>query len=264
MDDSPEATPGDGKPTEPQLPMVISPRLDGADEATSAASAAGEEATAKPAGKADAESLSRSLRFAMLAASVAAAAALGSLVGSLSASGVARLWPGGAANTQVAAANTSHASKAELAEITALKTSLDGAARNANGQFAKVADRLDHLERAQAEPAAKIAQIAEAIDRLEKKSIVASAATAAPETTGSIGNGPVAVPAGAKLSEKILRDWIVQDVRGNHALIESRYGAVFDVVAGMVLPGLGKVETIKRQDGQWIVVTARGSISSAP
>jgi hypothetical protein len=262
MDDSSEATPGDGKPVEPQLPMVVSPRLDGSDEASSAASAAGEEEAAAPAGNPAAKT--RSLRFALLAASLAAAAALGSLVGSLSASGVARLWPGGAANTQVAAANTSHASKAELAEITALKTSLDGAARNANGQFAKVADRLDHLERAQAEPAAKIAQIAEAIDRLEKKSIVASAATAAPETTGSIGNGPVAVPAGAKLSEKILRDWIVQDVRGNHALIESRYGAVFDVVAGMVLPGLGKVETIKRQDGQWIVVTARGSISSAP
>jgi hypothetical protein len=31
-----------------------------------------------------------------------------------------------------------------------------------------------------------------------------------------------------------------------------------------MIPGLGRVETIKRQDGQWIVVTARGLISSSP
>jgi len=56
----------------------------------------------------------------------------------------------------------------------------------------------------------------------------------------------------------------VQDVRGGRALVESRYGAVFEVGPGSVLPGLGRVEIIKRQDGQWIVVTARGLISSAP
>ena len=53
-------------------------------------------------------------------------------------------------------------------------------------------------------------------------------------------------------------------MRSGHALIESRYGAIFDVAAGTMLPGLGKVEAIKREGGQWIVVTARGSISSAP
>ena len=37
-----------------------------------------------------------------------------------------------------------------------------------------------------------------------------------------------------------------------------------DVGAGGVLPGLGKVEAIKRQDNLWIVVTAHGLIYSAP
>jgi hypothetical protein len=56
----------------------------------------------------------------------------------------------------------------------------------------------------------------------------------------------------------------VQDVRGGRALVENRFGAIFDVAAGSILPGLGRVDAIKRQDNQWIVVTARGVIYSAP
>ena len=31
-----------------------------------------------------------------------------------------------------------------------------------------------------------------------------------------------------------------------------------------MLPGLGRVEAIKRQGGDWVVVTARGIIASVP
>jgi hypothetical protein len=144
-----------------------------------------------------------------------------------------------------------------------LRANLDGVSRAATGQFAKLAERLDRIERAQAEPAAKLARLAEAIDRLEKKGPLVSAAPAAPETTGSIANNPPAPPVEAKPPETVLRDWIVQDVRGNRALLQNRLGALFDVTSGSILPGLGKVETIKRQDNHWIVVTAHGLIYSA-
>jgi hypothetical protein len=36
------------------------------------------------------------------------------------------------------------------------------------------------------------------------------------------------------------------------------------LVRRVELPGVGRVEGIKRQDGQWVVVTARGLITSAP
>jgi hypothetical protein len=36
------------------------------------------------------------------------------------------------------------------------------------------------------------------------------------------------------------------------------------VRAGTSIPGLGRVEAIKRQDGAWVVVTARGLITSGP
>jgi len=204
----------------------------------------------------------RSSRFALLAASLALAAGLGAVVGSLSASGLAHLSLVAAAapKSGMAEANALQAMKAELAELSALKASLDGTARNANGQFAKIVERLDRVERAQIEPAAKIAHMAEAIDRLEKKNVMA-AASAAPETTGAIPNKQPAAPAETKLPEKILQNWVVQDVRRGRALVENSYGGVFAVAAGSTLPGLGVVESIKRQDGQWVVVTARGVIT---
>jgi hypothetical protein len=274
-------TPSESKANDANLPIVWSPKLDagdsigddllgaGVDDSTQSADPAHDEPY-EPAGKPANDAVpSRSLRFAMMAASLAAAAALGSLVGSLSSSGVAHVWPASAPNATMAH-NGPQAAKAELAELSALRANLDGVSRNANSQFAKLAERLDRVERAQAEPAAKLAHIAEAIDRLEKKSVTASTAaatTTAPETTGAITTNPPAPPAPqaeAKPPETVLREWIVQDVRGGHALVENRFGALFDVTAGSVLPGLGKIEAIKRQDNQWIVVTARGLIYSAP
>ncbi|MGD0332325.1 MAG: hypothetical protein ABSA90_03605 [Xanthobacteraceae bacterium] len=205
----------------------------------------------------------RSSRFALLAASLALAAGLGAIAGSLSASGLAHLSPVAAAapKSGVAEANALQTVKAELAELSALKASLDGTARSASSQFAKIVDRLDRVERAQVEPATKLAHMAEAIDRLEKKSVTVSAASAAPETTGAIASHQPAAPSETKLPDKILQNWVVQDVRRGRALVENSYGGVFAVAAGSVLPGLGVVESIKRQDGQWVVVTARGVIT---
>jgi hypothetical protein len=59
-----------------------------------------------------------------------------------------------------------------------------------------------------------------------------------------------------------LQDWAVRDVQNGRALVESRFGGIFDVGAGSVLPGVGRVDSIKRQDGQWLVLTARGTITS--
>ncbi len=56
-----------------------------------------------------------------------------------------------------------------------------------------------------------------------------------------------------KITDRILQDWVVQDVQNGRALVESRYGGMFDVGAGSVLPGVGRVDSIKRQDGQWLV-----------
>ncbi len=65
-----------------------------------------------------------------------------------------------------------------------------------------------------------------------------------------------------KFTDRILQDWVVQEVQGGRALVENRYGGVFDVGSGSTLPGVGRVDQIKRQDGQWLVLTERGTITS--
>jgi hypothetical protein len=285
MNDAQDGKPTDGKPASgmpagSHLPVVWSPKLgtgEGVAEefpppgAEHAASSSADEATSAPAGSSAPASSRQPSRFMLLAASVAIAAAVGALFGSLSASGFAYFMSGSGSKVYVSDAKTLQAVQAlkvELAEFLALKANLDSATKNTNGQFAKLADRLDHVERAGAEPATKLSHIADAVDRLEKRSVAASVA---PETTGSIASSapaapvaPAAAPTASetKVPEHVLQDWVVQDVRGNRALIASRYGGMFAVAAGGILPGLGRVETIKREDGRWVVVTGRGVITS--
>ena len=254
--------------TEHKLPVVWSPKLDAGvgieDEFFDADPAPpppddeavyGEAAKEEPSAAAAPSTQPRSWRFAMLAATIAIAAAGGSFVGSLTGAGVGRLVPEAAPSATTAdAGSILRAVKSELAELSAMKSNLDGSIRNANTQFVAIAERLDRVERAATNPAAQLAHIADAVDRLNK-------INAAPETTGSIA--PMTTPpAEPKIVERIVEDWVVQDVRGDRALVEGRNGSLFEVGAGSILPGVGRVEAVKRQDGQWVVVTARGVITS--
>ncbi|MGA7806586.1 MAG: hypothetical protein WCB02_18465, partial [Bradyrhizobium sp.] len=53
--------------------------------------------------------------------------------------------------------------------------------------------------------------------------------------------------------------WILREVSHGGALIEGRQG-LYEVYAGDPVPGLGKVDAIRKQDGRWVVVTSRGLI----
>lgn len=257
-----------GGSTEHKLPVVWSPKLDAGggieDEFFDAEpappppddeAAYGEAAKEEPSAPAAPAAQPRSWRFALLAATIAVAAAVGSFVGSLTGAGVGRLVPDAAPSANTADANSIlRALKSQVAELTAMKSNLDGSIRNANTQFVAIAERLDRVERAATNPAAQLAHIADAVDRLNK-------VNATPETTGSVA--PMTTPpAEPKIVDRIVEDWVVQDVHGDRALVEGRNGSLFEVGAGSILPGVGRVEAVKRQDGQWVVVTARGVITS--
>jgi hypothetical protein len=240
------------------LPVVESPKLDGSETIEPPHAEVVTEAlevAIEPAAEAAAPAAQpRSWRFALLAATIALAAALGSFTGSLTGSGVGRLLPESVPNADIADTSAIlRGLKSQVAELAAMKSSLDGAIRNTNTQFVSIADRLDRVERAAANPAAQLAHIADTVDRLNKLN-------AAPETTSSIAT--TAAPSESKISDRIVENWVVQDVHGDRALVESRNGGLFEVGAGSFLPGLGRVETVKRLDGQWVVVTARGLITS--
>ena len=258
------------------LPMIESPKLGGGESAAApgadgAAGAtgfvgaqampmwAGEPARERPSESAErAAPHSRSFRFAFLAATIALAAGIGSFLGSLTAPGLTHTASAAIPRTADARAVVA-ALKVQLAELSGLKSNLEITNRNSGAQFAKISARLDSLERAQAAPAAKLTHIADALDRLDKRA-------SNPDVTGSIAASPPTAPrpAGPSAAAPVLRDWIVQGVRNGRAMVESRYGGLFFVGSGNVLPGLGRVEAVKRQDGQWVVVTASGVIVSRP
>jgi len=196
-------------------------------------------------------------RYSVLAASLALAAALGAMVGALIAYGLARP----AAIPAVAAGRTALEDIQSLkenvvqarVELAALKLSIDSASRNTGAQLTRIGERIDHVERSQAEPAAKLTKAIDALERLSRgeassKDVTGSLASAA---SGVNQSKPAAV-----------EGWVVRDVYRGTALIEGRMG-VIEVDQGDVVPGLGRVDAIRKQDGRWVVVTPKGLIMPA-
>ena len=223
---------GSGDEAVSNLPMVLAPKLGaGEDEPID------EEAHDSATGTAGAARRGHSSRFLMLAASVAFAASFGSFIGSVSGSGLVRFLDPAAPTVQTTTTDAARQTKLELAELTTIKTNLDNTSRSTSAQLAKLSDRLDKLDQR----------------------------SASSETTGSIATAsaaPATPPAAPKINDRILQDWIVQDVQSGRALLQNRYGGMFDVGEGSTLPGVGRVDSIKRQDGQWLVLTERGTITS--
>jgi hypothetical protein len=156
-------------------------------------------------------------------------------------------------------------------ELATLKASIDGSAKQSNSQIAKIAERMDRAEKSQADTGAKLARTAESLDRLDRR----LAANAAGDITGSLPTGTLGtLPAGpgdrtAALADPkraapatILDGWLVRDVFNGAAMIQSPRNGILEVIPGDSLPGLGRIEGIKRQDGRWVVVTSRGLIVS--
>lgn len=187
-----------------------------------------------------------------IAAIVAIAAAVGAIGGSLATVSAGHYLKNDqtASVAAVTAAEQARSVESALAkinaDISALKTS-------SAAQSAKIAERIDRVEKAQAEHAAKLAKLSEAVEKLKAP---AQTANAAPETTGSIK------PAAAQLGRlPVVEGWTLREVSDGIATVTGRQG-IFDVIPGDPLPGVGRVDAIRRQDGRWVVVTSRGLIIS--
>jgi hypothetical protein len=128
-------------------------------------------------------------------------------------------------------------------------------------QYSKTSDRLDKIEKAQAEPGAKVAKLSEAVEKLRAAQQTAPASGAA-EVTGSIGPvaaAPAADPQPAVAKLPTLQGWLLLEVGNGAALIEGQRG-IYEVSVGNAVPGLGRIDAIRRQDGRWVVVTTKGLI----
>ena len=222
-----------------------------------------------------------SRRFAAVAAMLLLAVIAGAAGGAFATIGLTHL-------TETAAATAPNNTALETAvaridaDIMALKAGLEQTTKAGLTQFNKTGDRLERIEKAQAEPAAKLAKLSDAVDKLRAAAPAATAsttvATAAPkDVTGTVTApagaqalpmpqpSPTAVAAAAAPKTEVGRlptveGWVLTDVGYGGALIENRRGS-YEVYAGDNVPGLGRIDAIRKQDGHWVVVTSKGLIT---
>ncbi|TFV43462.1 hypothetical protein E4K65_31990 [Bradyrhizobium niftali] len=214
-------------------------------------------------------------RLSAMVAVVAIAASVGAISGALATAGMMHFAAPAPAPAQVADTSALDASVARIdADVVALKANVEHTSKTGLSQFNRANDRLDKLEKAQAEPMARIAKLSETVDKLRATppAAPAQAAAAAParETTGSIAPtqvataaaAPAPVPAAPRTEVgrlPTIDGWVLRDVSNGGALIEGR-GGLYEVYAGDPIPGVGRVDAIRRQDGRWVVVTSKGLI----
>ncbi len=215
-------------------------------------------------------------RLSAMAAVVAIAASVGAISGALATAGMMRFAAPAPVPVQVADTSALDASVARIdADLVALKANVEQSSKTGITQFNRANDRLDKLEKAQAEPLARIAKLSEAVDKLRitPPAAPAQAAAAVPkETTGSIAPtqpqtqvataAAAPVPAAPKTEVgrlPTIEGWRLRNAGNGGALIEGRDG-LYEVYPGDPIPGVGRVDAIRRQDGRWVVVTSRGLI----
>lgn len=195
-------------------------------------------------------------RFTLLAGALALSAALGGLVGALAAatftpSAPTRVATGSRPGLEEFQALKENVVQARV-ELAALKATFDAGNRNAGAQLTRIGERMDRMERAQAEPAAKLNKAVETLDRMSRADGAAKDVTGSITPAGAAAAPPVAKPG-------IVDGWVVRDVRRGTALIEGRLGLI-EVDQGDMVPGLGRIDAIRKQDGRWVVVTPRGLV----
>jgi hypothetical protein len=187
----------------------------------------------------------RHKRYALLAASVTFAAALGAVIGALASGGFSP-----PARPDVAAVEQDKAMQQSIAklgkEITTLKASLEQANKSAHTQIAKITERLEH-------GAADITGSISAPQTVPAAPPPLPTPRPAPRIAAMESQASARVP--------VVADWTIHDTRNGYVFVES-HGEIYQVQLGAPLPGLGPVQSVKRQDGRWVVLTPKGVIVS--
>jgi hypothetical protein len=187
----------------------------------------------------------RHKRYALLAASVTFAAALGAVVGALASGGFSA-----PARPDVAAIEENKAMQQSIArlgkEVTTLKASLEQANKSAHIQIAKISERLEHAT-------------AEVTGSISAPQTTAPVLTPLPSPRPTPRIAAVEPPPPARPS--VVAGWTIRDTHNGYVYVENN-GELYQVMLGAPLPGLGPVQSVKRQDGRWVVLTPKGIIVS--
>ena len=171
--------------------------------------------------------------------------------------------------------------------VEALKTKLDQMQLSSEGLTEDLRAEVDRyratVERNQAELTSKLTQLLERVERIEQQRGAAPVAAVGPKPEQVVAVAPSIPPpspvqrptpqvnskptptsssAAAELRREpsIVKQWTVREVLNGMALLDGPRGLI-GVSPGQVVPGVGRVESIVRQGGRWIVATSSGVIT---
>ena len=144
-----------------------------------------------------------------------------------------------------------------------LRTAVDQSSKATNDRFGRFAENLDRIERVSSSSTVKLDKLAQAQAQAPAPAAVASqppsqtmpmmASVAAPEITGSV---PPSAP------RKAIKGWSVRQAYEGIAILQGPNG-VIEAVLGQQVPGLGRIEEIKNENGRLVVESSGGVIYSS-
>lgn len=161
-------------------------------------------------------------------------------------------------------------------ETAALKPAIEILAQRideiARRQTAALTQTTSRLDRSDKDMGARLDRMNERMDRIEKQvsssvpvgstsKNVTAVTRSAPEPVAAPAPAAVAASKADEPDAKALRGYVLRDVFRGGALVESRYG-LMEVFPGVQLPGAGRVRSVEKRDGRWVVVTTAGLIET--
>jgi len=148
-----------------------------------------------------------------------------------------------------------------------LRTAVDQSSKATSDRFGRFAENLDRIERVSSSSTVKLDKLAQAQVQVPAPAAVASqptsqtmpmmASVAVPEYTGS-------VPASERTAapRKVIKGWSVRQAYEGIAILQSPNG-VIEAVLGQQVPGLGRIEEIRSENGRLVVESSGGVIYSS-
>lgn len=152
-----------------------------------------------------------------------------------------------------------------------LRTAVDQSSKATNDRFGRFAENLDRIERVSSSSTAKLDKLAQGQAQAQAQAPVPAmvqsqpvsqqgpmmASVAAPEFTGS-------VPASERASvpRRAIKGWSVRQAYEGIAILQGPNG-VIEAVLGQQVPGLGRIEEIRNENGRLVVESSGGVIYSS-
>ena len=133
--------------------------------------------------------------------------------------------------------------------------------------LARMGEQLDGLESRSKDPAPKFDAVIERLEHIERRiaapmPVAVQPADLAPRAAAPDLPAPTGTSLHVQAKDTPVEGWVLHEVYGGTALIESRNRRLVEVAAGEMVPGVGRVEAIERRGKRWVVVTSKGLIGT--